>query len=133
MTEAPAAYIDATEEQVATLLATAEASDRPVSMINLLRFREDGGRESYLRYGTEVQPLLDAVGATIDYAGNCGEVVIGADSEAWWDSILVVRYPSRAAFLKMVLSPEYQEVAVHRTHALETSALIATETWDFAL
>jgi hypothetical protein len=45
-----------TPEQLAALAA--RQADAPVVMINLLQFKADGGRESYLRYTREVAPHL---------------------------------------------------------------------------
>jgi uncharacterized protein (DUF1330 family) len=51
-------------------------------------------------------------------------VVIGEDADRW-DSVVLVEYPSRRAFLDMVSSPEYQAIAGRRTDALTDSRLIA--------
>ncbi len=50
---------------------------------------------------------------------------IAVDGEEW-DDALLVRYPSKQAFLGMVTKPDYQKDAVHRTAALLDSRLIAT-------
>ena len=123
------AYIEPTDQQVADLVAESAAKPGPVTMINLLKFKADGGRESYLRYAEEVQPHLERVGGSLGYAGDASGIVIGGDDSAWWDSILVVHYPSRAAFLDMVLDPAYIKIAVYRTKALADSRLIATDPW----
>jgi hypothetical protein len=54
------ASLEPTPEQVAALAA--RQADAPVVMINLLQFKADGGRESYLRYMREVAPHLQRVG-----------------------------------------------------------------------
>jgi hypothetical protein len=46
--------------------------------------------------------------------------------EERWDLALLVRYPSKVAFLALVSNPDYQNITVHRTAALEDSRLIAT-------
>lgn len=122
-------HIDATESQIQTLVAAAQHNDTPIIMVNLLAFNDEGGRDSYLRYAEAVQPHLDRVGASIVYAGDATHTVIGGEDAPWWDTILLVQYPSRTKFLEMVLDPGYQEIAVHRTAALRTSGLIATEQW----
>jgi uncharacterized protein (DUF1330 family) len=95
-------------------------------MINLLKFRQPDGAEYYARYGEQVQPHLQRVGAEVVYAGPQLQMVIGADSRPWWDLILVVRYPSPQAFMEMVADPDYQVVHQHRVAALERAELIAT-------
>lgn len=122
-------HIEATESQIQRLMMAAQHSDAPIVMVNLLAFNDEGGRDSYLRYAEAVQPHLERVGASILYAGNAGETVIGGDEAPWWDAILLVQYPSRAKFIEMVLDPGYREIAAHRTDALATSGLIATEQW----
>lgn len=122
-------HIDPSDAQVQTLIAAAQEIAEPVVMVNLLAFNDEGGRESYLRYLAEVQPHLDRVGATVLYAGNPEQTVIGGSGDAWWDALLLVRYPSRAKFVEMALEPAYMDVARHRTSALRTSALIAHDEW----
>ena len=53
--------LEPTAEQMAALAA--RPADTPVVMVNLLKFRADGGSESYARYAQEVVPHLQRVGA----------------------------------------------------------------------
>ena len=46
-----------------------------------------------------------------------------------WDTILLVRYPSRQAFSSMVANPDYQQITGLRTEALSTAVLQATVPW----
>ncbi|GAB88853.1 DUF1330 domain-containing protein [Gordonia rhizosphera] len=114
--------------------------DEPVTMLNLLRYREVAdysgaedltpvepitGAEAYRIYTEGAMPHLRAAGAQVISHGQCGPTVIGpADEE--WDSILIVRYPNPAAFVDMVKAPEYQSLSRHRTAALADARLIAT-------
>lgn len=124
------AGIEPTEAQLSTLLAAAADNDEPVVMINLLEFGPDGA-DSYQRYAKAVQPFLDSVGATILYAGDASHVVAGEIDRPFWDAIVAVRYPSRAAFVAMATSPDYHEHAhVHRAAALESTHLVATDPWQ---
>lgn len=92
-----------------------------VTMLNLLRFKPEGGRERYLEYGAAVTPLLERAGARVAFLGaGMALPLIGAGS---WDSVLLVEYPSRQAFLDMIGSPEYQEIAHLRTEALAEGEL----------
>jgi uncharacterized protein (DUF1330 family) len=43
--------------------------------------------------------------------------------------VLLVRYPSREAFSRMVADPEYQEVTHLRTQALTETVLQPTNSW----
>ena len=96
----------------------------PVVMLNLLRFKEDG-RESYERYGREIQPFLEKVGAELVYLGDCSTVMVAPETHEW-DAVLLVRYPSRAAFSAMVADPGYQGITGLRTAALSEAVLQAT-------
>ncbi|MDT5234077.1 MAG: hypothetical protein QOF47_64 [Mycobacterium sp.] len=119
-----------TPEQLAALAA--RQADAPVVMINLLQFKADGGRESYLRYTREVAPHLQRVGGTVRYIGASPSVVIGDGEKPWWDAIIVVEYPSSAAFLDMVTNEEYLKVHEYRAAGLDRGDLIATSVWTMA-
>jgi uncharacterized protein (DUF1330 family) len=119
--------VEPTPEQLAALAA--RPANAPVVMINLLQFRADGGRESYLRYAQEVAPHLLRVGGTVRYAGASPSVVIGDGEKPSWDAIIVVEYPSPAAFLDMVSNEEYLKVHEARAAGLDRGDLIATSIW----
>ncbi|MCX6397891.1 MAG: DUF1330 domain-containing protein [Propionibacteriales bacterium] len=120
--------VDPTRDQFAALQAEAETSDGPVQMLNLLAFGADGAA-GYLTYVEAIRPHLDRAGATITYAGDRGQVVIGDDGAGWWDAVIIVRYPSRQAFIAMVKDPDYQGITAHRTGALVRAHLVATDPW----
>jgi len=124
------ASLEPTPDQIAALAA--RPADEPVVMINLLQFRADGGRQSYLRYMQEVFPHLQRVGGTVRYAGDSPTVVIGEGEKPWWDAIIVVEYPSPSAFLDMVTNEEYLKVHEHRAAGLDRGDLIATSVWTGA-
>ncbi len=84
-------------------------------MLNLLRFRPDGGRERYEEYGAAVAPLLEKVGARVAFLGEATLALIG---DASWDLVLLVEYPTRQAFLDMVGSEEYRAIEHLRSEAL---------------
>ncbi len=110
----------------------ARPADAPVVMVNLLKFHADGGRESYARYAQEVVPHLQRVGGTVRYAGSAPTQVIGDGEKPWWDAILVVEYPSPAAFIDMVTNEDYLKIHDYRAAALDRGDLIATSNWTMA-
>ncbi|ORB74957.1 DUF1330 domain-containing protein [Mycobacterium scrofulaceum] len=122
--------LEPTAEQFAALAA--RPAGAPVVMINLLKFKTPGGLESYRRYGQEVAPHLERVGATVRYAGTAPTYVIGDGERPWWDAILVVEYPTPQAFIDMVSTPEYAKVHEHRAAGLDRGDLIATSAWSLA-
>ncbi len=92
----------------------------PVVMLNLLAFKADGGQERYAEYGEAVVPLLEKAGGRVVFNGAPAAALIG---DASWDLVLLVEYPSRQAFLEMIGSPEYREIAHLRSEALTRSEL----------
>ena len=121
--------LEPTPEQFEALAA--RPPDEPVGMVNLLQFN-DGGRTSYLRYARETGPHLQRVGGTVRYAGTSPSQIIGDSEKPWWDAIIVVEYPSPAAFLDMVTNEEYLKIHEYRANALDRGDLIATSTWTMA-
>lgn len=106
--------------------------DRPVVMINLLKFnRTTGSGESgaalYARYAQNAAPLLAKVGGKLLWQGKADQYLIGGEADRW-DEVLLVEYPSRAAFIQMTQLPEFQEVQKDRLAALERTVLIASTT-----
>src|SRR5689334_3303223 len=98
----------------------AEDDGRPVVMLNLLRFAPDGAA-GYREYARSVVPFLEKVGASLVYAGDCSTALVAGSDE--WDAVLLMRYPSREAFSRMVADPGYQEITHLRSDALEAAVL----------
>ena len=100
----------------------------PVVMLNLLRFTV-GGRESYEQYAAALsENFLARYGAEVLYAGD-GSTVLAAEPGQDWDAVLLVRYPRREAFSRMVADPDYQQVTHLRSEALVEAVLQATVPW----
>ena len=103
----------------------------PVVMLNLMRFRErslDGngsGWDAYLRYSALTIKLIKARGGTIIWTGNAEGVALGVPQQHRWDYVVLVRYPSRAAFLDMMKSPDYAAANVERENGCADHAIIA--------
>ena len=93
-------------------------------MLNLLKFKNEGGWEAYSRYIKESGPFLENVGAKLLYFGNAEELLYGIET---WDIVILVQYPSRKAFLKMVNDPDYLKVHGYREEALDRAVLYATD------
>jgi uncharacterized protein (DUF1330 family) len=106
--------------------------DAPVVMLNLMRFRDkslDGngsGWDAYLRYSTLSIKLIKSQGGTIIWTGATETVALGLPDRHRWDYVALVRYPSRAAFLAMMSSPEYAIANVERENGCADHAVIAT-------
>lgn len=105
--------------------------DAPVVMLNLMRFREkslDGkgsGWNAYLRYSALAIKLIKARGGTIIWTGDAEAVALGVPERHRWDYVALVRYPTRAAFLDMMTSPEYAIANVERENGCADHAIVA--------
>jgi uncharacterized protein (DUF1330 family) len=110
---------------------TALADDAPVAMLNLMRFRlrsldgNGSGWDAYLRYSALAIKLIKARGGTIVWTGAVQAVALGVPDRHAWDYSALVRYPSRAAFLDMMTSPEYAVANVERENGCVDHAIIA--------
>lgn len=113
------------------------ADDTPLLMLNLLRFQPQAsyasgsshapcsGREAYARYSQTALRKVRGVGGEVQVMAAAQAALI-APADEQWDELLLVRYPSKAAFLSMLADPEYRAATEHRTAALADSRLIAT-------
>jgi uncharacterized protein (DUF1330 family) len=107
--------------------------DGPVTMVNLVRLRDhsadgDGsGWDAYKRYSSLIVPMIKARGGTVIWTGKAEAVALGIDAQPVSDFIALVRYPSRAAFVDMMTSVEYEKVAnPHRVNGTVGLVIIAT-------
>jgi uncharacterized protein (DUF1330 family) len=121
-------------EQVTSFFGGPE--NGPFVMVNLLKFKEtaeyaDGsdadlsGAKAYARYGKGIQSCLAAVDGKQIYAGPVTGLMIG-EVEELWDMVALVEYPSLAAMQKMMSSPEYRAIEVHRKAGLAGQLNIRT-------
>lgn len=112
--------VDPTGQDLKRYLA--EDPGGEVVMLNLLKFKADGGRERYGEYAAAIRPYLERVGGSIVFLGDTGTPLVAPDAHDW-DAVLLVRYPSRQAFSQMVADQEYQGITHLRTEALEAAVL----------
>ena len=75
------------------------------------------GAQAYAIYGAAVQKCIADVGATAGFSGAVTGLLLG-EVEENWDMVALVEYPSLEAFRSMMMSPEYQKIAVHRSAGL---------------
>lgn len=131
------AYLDPTQESTASLIA--RQIDGPITMLNLLRFREVAdystnpelepdepisGGEAYRRYADHTMPFLIESGGEVILDGVGGQFFIGPNDERW-DQVLLVRQRSLEDFFAFASNPGYLSGLGHRTAALEDSRLLA--------
>lgn len=115
-------------------------TDTPVVMVNLLRFREwaqyppgadhtpCGGADAYLTrylpaFDQAIQPLG---GSSLLYGGAVAARLVGP-TDASWDAVGLVPYPSVDVFRRLLDSPAYQRnAAPHQEAAVADWQLFAT-------
>jgi uncharacterized protein (DUF1330 family) len=103
--------------------------DGPVVMLNLLKFKVSAdtggdGEAAYRRYGDAAVQMVEERGGKVRWAGRADQVLIG-DPEQDWDQVVLVEYPSRAAFLEMIAQPSYGDAHTHREAGLERTIVVA--------
>ncbi|MGW5880299.1 DUF1330 domain-containing protein [Nocardiopsis terrae] len=117
--------VDPTGPVLAKMLE--EGPDGPFVMLNLLRFAPNG-RASYAEYSRRTAHFLKKYGAELVYAGDGTDPLVAEEGQDW-DAVLLVRYPSREVFSRMVSDPEYQEITHLRSQALSEAVLQPTIPW----
>ena len=126
--------VNPTREQLQQFLASDFTG--PVAMLNLLKFKTaavygDGratdltGQQAYALYGQQMAPYVLSRGGKLLYTGSAAFTMLG-ELEQLWDSVAIMEYPSKEAFVDIVAQPEVHKFAVHREAGLAGQLLIAT-------
>jgi len=138
----PALAINPSSAKVATFLAGDQTA--PVTFLNLHRYherarypvdcsvpvndRDVSGREAYHRYLREVASrFLPQVSARFLMVRSAELVFIG-DGE--WHEVVMGRYPSREAAMRMPTLDGYEAIAVHRLAGLEAAMTLVLSEAD---
>ena len=116
-------FVNPTREQFKELMAM--DYNGPIMMINLLKFKKEGGREAYGRYEEGCREPLQRVGGKI--ATKPGEWLMTLVGDEKWDLFFVAEYPSIDAFIELQRDKEYLAAVPHRNEAVEDSRLIAVK------
>jgi len=111
-----------TREQIMELVHAPD--DGPVVMLNLLKFKPREGASEYGKYGDSVTKMVEAQGGKVLWIGKVDQTLIGPVDESW-DSIALVQYPSRKAFIEMTSTKGYDEIHEHRDSGLERTVVLA--------
>ncbi len=97
-------------------------------MANLLEFKDRAvydddptidisGNKAYEIYGAEVTKLVETGGGRVVFTGDVTGIIVG-ETEELWDVVALAEYPSEAAFMEMMMSPEWAAIERHRTAGL---------------
>jgi len=108
-------------------------ADTPVVMVNLLSFKAEAdganegmtGVESYMRYGGKMREFVESKGGRFIWSGRVDSMVIG-ESDADFQVVALVEYPSRKAFFEIATSSHVAEIGEDRKRGLAGQWLIAT-------
>jgi hypothetical protein len=121
-------------EVLKRLRAWLESDDgKPFYMLNLMRFYAELRRfpnapdfkgtpqESNARYEAAVKPMLLRLGGYPLFAGTAhGKNIAGHDPALDdWNRLLLVRYPSRRAFMKLLTHPAYAPIEPYKVMAVQ--------------
>lgn len=131
-------FIDPTEDQGRAFFMRERDTGAPVTMLNLLRFRDVAdysafpalapeapisGREAYARYMAHTTPFLEEAGGELVFKGAAADNVIGPVGREW-DLVLLVKHKSAEAFVSFAQNEAYKAGLGHRAAALADSRLI---------
>jgi uncharacterized protein (DUF1330 family) len=124
----PPAALDPSNARLELLRQHPRFDSEPFVMANLLRFSgSDGGARYFQNYAPRALQLIHAGGGEVVWVGETQQVLVPGSGEAW-DQLILVRWPSRRAFLRMLESAEYAELKNARGDALaETMMLLMSE------
>jgi hypothetical protein len=132
----PHVYLEPSEESARLLFQ--RGIDGPVTMLNLLRFRDTAdyeafphlappepisGSEAYDRYMRHTLPFLAASGGSVEFLGTGGHNFVGPADERW-DLVMLTRQSSLSEFFAFASNEDYLAGLGHRTAALEDSRLL---------
>ncbi len=129
-------YLEPTDDAVMKFLSRGIVG--PVTMLNLLRFREladysdhpqlapavaISGRAAFELYIEHTIPFLRETGGDLVYMGRGGDYLIGPVEEGW-DMAMLVRQRSVEDFLAFASHEAYLAGIGHRTAALSDSRIL---------
>ena len=129
-------YLDVSQEAGAAFFS--RNIKGPVTMLNLLRFRDVAdysatpelasdepisGAEAYQKYIDTTMPFLAESGGELLFLGKSDHYLIGPQAEQW-DLVMLVRQNSLADFMAFSANEAYLIGMGHRTAALADSRLL---------
>jgi hypothetical protein len=93
-----------------------------VVLSEFLRFKENGGRESYTRFANNFEKLLKGVGGHVALSVDAEFPIV---SEEYWDHFVSIVFPSRKVMEDLLTSNEVFEINVDRINGLDASLAVA--------
>lgn len=80
-------------------------SEDEIFVVNLLRYRGDEGRASFLRYGEVASHLIHDLGGRVEMTLVADQAMV---TDNVWEHFVLVRYPSFDALRSMLASEDWQ-------------------------
>lgn len=126
------------ETQLSTLMSL--PPETPLAVLNLFEFNDRAnyqpedpeygtdaaeitGEEAYRRYGEAAGKVIQDLGGRVVFSSPADQVLIGPE-EANWHLAAIMYFPSREAFMKMTMNPDFQQTSRHRKAALKSHYMI---------
>lgn len=134
----PGRYLEVSQAAGAALFS--RHIEGPVTMLNLLRFRDVAdysqspeltpptpisGAAAFDQYIEHTLPFLKQSGGELVFLGVGGSYLIGPQEERW-DLVMLVRQNSLADFMAFASNSAYLAGLGHRTAALKDARLLTT-------
>lgn len=119
----PAALMPAAET-LAALRSHPRYDGEPVVLVNLLDFVTAEARSRYFaEYAAQALRLVGAHGGSVLWSGPVDQHLVGT-AGGEWDYLVLVRWPSRAAFVRMLESDDYRALHRIRQETLRSTAIL---------
>jgi uncharacterized protein (DUF1330 family) len=104
--------------------ASGTAADDEIFVLNLLRYKANGGREEFGKYGQVVRPLIAELGGG-PVLMLTAELPLVADEV--WEDLILVRYPKLTALQEMVSSDVWQSANEDRLRGIDLTWSLPTK------
>jgi uncharacterized protein (DUF1330 family) len=128
--------LNPSESQLRELLG--EDRDGPLQFVNLLKFHTTAGypddhelaieklsgEQAYAKYGAVALKHVMKRGGTLVCLNTVEQTIIGPSKA--WHQVAIMQYPNTAAFIDMLLDPEYSAALIHRDAGLHQTEVLVT-------
>jgi uncharacterized protein (DUF1330 family) len=93
-----------------------------VVLSEFLRFKKDGGLETYTKFAKKYEKLLTDAGGYVALSLNAEYPIV---SEDYWDHFICIVFPSKEVMDQVMGSDEFLEINVDRINGLDGSLAVA--------
>jgi uncharacterized protein (DUF1330 family) len=104
-----------------------ERKTAPFVMVDLLAFADESAEVRYRAdFADPALALTRALGGELLWEGRLEGIVAGRARDEW-PVVMLIRYPSRSAFIDLVTSSEYRALGDARSEAVVRTAVLAAD------